>query len=149
MNFNRIGAVLVTLKLFDEAIESYRKDLAIARKLAAIDPGNPGWQHDLWVSYYKLGDVAVEAKRPEEARASYREALAVIEKLAASHPDRVRWQTDLVVNLFKLAQLGDEPLARLQQALAVLRRLEAAGTLPEQQKNWIPVFERAIAGWQK
>jgi tetratricopeptide (TPR) repeat protein len=139
----------VTLKRFDEALESYRKDLAIARKLAATDPGNPEWQHDLWVSHYKLGEVAVDAKRPEDALASYRDALAVLETLAASHPGRVRWQTDLVVNLFKLAQLGDEPLARLQQALAILRRLEAAGTLPENQKSWIPVFEQAIAGRQK
>jgi hypothetical protein len=73
----------------------------------------------------------------------------VLEKLAAAHPDRVGWQTDLVVNLFKLAQLGDEPLARLQQALAILRRLEAEGRLPENQKSWIPVFEQAIAGGQK
>ena len=51
--------------------ESYRDSLAIARRLAAADPGNAGWQRDLSVSYNKVGDVLV-------AQGNLREALQVL-----------------------------------------------------------------------
>jgi len=40
------------------ALEAYEKSLAIARRLAGIDPGNVGWQTDLVVSLYKIAIVA-------------------------------------------------------------------------------------------
>jgi tetratricopeptide (TPR) repeat protein len=144
-----MGALLVALKRPDEAIESFREDLVIARRLAAIDPGNPEWQHDLWLSYYKLGQMEADAKRLDAARANYSEALAIIEKLSASGPDNVVWQTEIVATLVGLAPLGANALVHYRRALAILQRLEAAGTLPARQKGWIALIQQAIEVLQK
>jgi hypothetical protein len=42
------------------ALAAYRGGLAIRKALAAKDPGNTDWQHDLLVSYTKIGLVASE-----------------------------------------------------------------------------------------
>ena len=42
------------------ALESDEKALAIAKRLAAQDPGNTEWQRDVSVSYNKIGDVRLE-----------------------------------------------------------------------------------------
>ncbi len=149
VDYNQLGGLLVALKRPEEAIESYRKDLAIAIRLAALDPGNLEWQHDLWASHYKLGDIEADIKHPDDARGNYRAGIAVLEKLTAAIPGNTRWQVQLVVTLFKLAQLGDDTLARLRQALAILRMLDNEGRLPDAQKSWIATFEQAIAAMPK
>ena len=49
--------VLVDQGNLPEALKAYRDSLAIAERLAQADPGNAGWQRDLWVSYNKVGEI--------------------------------------------------------------------------------------------
>ena len=38
----------------EAALASYRASFEIRERLAASDPGNAGWQRDVWVSMWKL-----------------------------------------------------------------------------------------------
>ena len=57
-----------------EALKSYQDGLAIRDRLAKADPGNAGWQRDLFVSYIKIGDVLAAQGNLAEALKSYRTA---------------------------------------------------------------------------
>ena len=46
---------LVAQGKLDEALKSYRDSLVIAKRLAASDRSNTGWQRDLSVLYEELG----------------------------------------------------------------------------------------------
>ena len=63
-----------------------RDVLAIAKRLAAGDPSNTGWQRDLAVSYSKLADVAVAQGKLAEAARAYDDVLAIAKRLAAGDP---------------------------------------------------------------
>ena len=52
---NGIGDVLTKKKRYDEALEIYRKSLAIREKLATPDPENARWQEDIALVYDRLG----------------------------------------------------------------------------------------------
>jgi hypothetical protein len=41
----------------DEALKAYAVSLAIARRLAKVDPSNAGWQSNLSIAYVKAGTV--------------------------------------------------------------------------------------------
>jgi hypothetical protein len=65
--------------------------------------------------------------------------------LALKDPGNVLWQTDLVVSLYKVASIGGEPAANLAEALAILKRLDVAGTLPPDKKSWIAAIAAELA----
>ncbi|MGE0500703.1 MAG: caspase family protein [Rhizobiaceae bacterium] len=44
------------------ALAAYETGLAIARRLAARDPGNAEWQRDLIVSHFKLAQAGADAR---------------------------------------------------------------------------------------
>ena len=71
----------------------------------------------------------------DEAVKEFRAGLAIIERYSASDPDNPRWQIDLVLALNKLALVGDEPRARFERALAILRKLDAGGTAAGQSEG--------------
>jgi hypothetical protein len=51
--------------------------------------------------------------------------------------------------LFQLALAGDEPRARLERALAIMRKLETEGRLAANQKFWIEYIRQALAALPK
>ena len=54
-----------------------------------------------------------------------------------------------MLSLNKLALVGDEPRARFKRALAILRKLDAAGRLAANQKGWIQAIEEGLAALPK
>jgi hypothetical protein len=54
------------------------------------------------------------------------------------------WQTDLVVSHYKMAVASEAKRENLAEALSILRRLDAAGTLPSDKQGWIPTIELEI-----
>ena len=145
---NKIGDALLALGRTDEALGCYRQGLAIVERLVAADDGNLDWQRELSVSYSKVAGALAAGSRREQAIEFYRKSLTLRDRLAAADPANVRWQIDLVVILSKLAQLGDDARAHLLQALAILRRLDAGGRLPDHYRDMIAVFERVVATTQ-
>ena len=148
VNLSRVAALLVAVGRPQEALDNYRKDLAIAQTLVAADPRNPLRLRDLWASHYTIAGVLADLKQREEARVAYKESLAALQKAAELDPAVVRWQLDLVVNHYKLKELDDEPTVHLTEALAILKRLEAEGRLPDNRKAWIAAFEQWLKSYQ-
>jgi len=56
----------------------------------------------------------------------------------------VQWQTDVVVSLMRLTRAGANAKTNLTEALAILRHLEAAGSLPPDKISWIVVVQAGL-----
>jgi tetratricopeptide (TPR) repeat protein len=145
LSYDLLGALALDAKRNDEAIGYFRKEVAVRTKVVAAEPTDIVRQRELAGSYGLLGSALAAADMSDEARSVYGKALSIIESYAATDPGNATWQIDLATCLYRLAQLGDEPRRRLERALAILRRLDAAGALSEDQKPWIPGLEQAIA----
>ena len=143
-DYKKIGAVLKEQGHLDEALASYRDSLTIMRALVQKDPGNTEWQRDLSVSYNRIGDVLRAQGNLPEALKSYRDSLAIFDRLAKSDPSNVEWQTDFASSLYEVGRLGGGKEANFKEALAILHRLDAAGTLPPDWKGWIGTIEEQL-----
>ena len=117
------------------------ESLVIARKLAAADLGNAGWQHDVSVSLERVGDVRLAAGDRAGALAAYEESLAIRRELAAADAGNAQWQREVSVSLEKVGDVrlaaGDRAgaLAAYEESLAIRRNLAAA--------------DPGNAGWQR
>lgn len=128
----------------EEALEFYRKSLAIREMIAAADRANFTARRDVALSHDLVATALFSLNRIEEARNVFLAGLAVIEDYARADPNNALHQMDLVIFLYKLAVLGDEPRARLERALAIIRRLDGEGKLNAAQKSWIEYIEEAL-----
>ena len=61
-----------------QAAQAYRESLAIRKALAAGEPGNIQWQHDLTLSYVRVAALAERQKDPREARTYWKQAFDVL-----------------------------------------------------------------------
>ena len=61
-----------------EAAQAYGDSLAIAKALAAGEPGNIQWQHDLTLSYVRVAALAERQKDPREGRTYWKQAFDVL-----------------------------------------------------------------------
>jgi tetratricopeptide (TPR) repeat protein len=98
-------------------------------KLAAAEPSDTQWQHDLSISHNHLGDVLKAQGEMGGALAAYRDALAISQRLAAVEPAKAQWQDDLSTSHNNLGELliaqGDVggALAAYMDAHAIAQRL--------------------------
>src|SRR6266545_3649719 len=104
ISYQRIGNVLAVSGQREQALEAFRKSLAISEKLADDDPANAQVRQDLAVSYNKVGDMLASAGLREEALAAYRKGLVVIEQLAADEPGNADAQNDFAFSFGRVAQ---------------------------------------------
>jgi hypothetical protein len=74
-----VGDVLVAQGNLPQALQSYRDGLAIRARLAKADPGNAGWQRDLFISDNNIGNVLVTQGNLPEALQYYRDGLAIVD----------------------------------------------------------------------
>ena len=148
VSLNKIGDIRAAQGDLVGALAAYQEGKTIRERLAAADPSNTGWQRDLSVSLNKVGDIRAAQGDLAGALAAYQEDLAICERLAAADPSNVEWQTDLAVSLSKLSQPRmAEPGAAvgyLRRALEVLERLQSAGQLNAQQKDWPGQFRQRL-----
>jgi len=153
VSYDRLGDVLQAQGDLGRAEKTYRDALAITKRLAAQDPTNTGWQRDLSVSYHKLGDVLIDQGDRGRAEKAYRNALAIHERLAEQDRTNTLWRTDLAASSVKMTMVLDQNTAAgrdqarrlLQDSLAILRPLQAAGRLTPKQQGWIPDIEKRLA----
>jgi tetratricopeptide (TPR) repeat protein len=98
VSYNEVGGVLDAqggAQNLSLALDYFRKDLAIAERLAKSDPGNALLQRELSVSYDTFGDVLKEQHDAAGALKAYREAVTIVENLAKTFPQNLSWQADL------------------------------------------------------
>jgi tetratricopeptide (TPR) repeat protein len=139
-----IGDVLQAQGDLSGALAAYREELAIAKVLVGKKLGNTQWQRDLSVSDERIGGVLQAQGDLAGAIAAYRDEHAITKALAYKDPDNTDWQTDVVVSLYKMASAGSDSRSNLSEALAILKRLDAAGRLPPDKKGWIATLETAL-----
>ncbi len=114
-----------------DAASAAAESLDIARKLAALDPGNAEPQRDVSVSSSKLGDVKLRAGDQVGALAAYQQSLDIARKLAAQDSGNAQAQRDVSVSLNRLGDVkleaGDQAdaLAAYHEGLDILRKLAA------------------------
>jgi tetratricopeptide (TPR) repeat protein len=103
----------------------------LMQRLAAEDPANLAWQHDLSVTYDELGDVLQAQGRLAEALAKYSASRVIAERLAAdgSYAGQHR---DLALSYIKVGNIHaaqgalDDALVSYDLSLVIGERLAAA-----------------------
>jgi len=114
------------------ALTAYEKSLAIARTLAAADPGNAASQRDLSLTLTRVGDARLSLDDSAGALAAYEESLGIARTLAAPDPGDAVRQRDLGVSLAKFGNarlaMGDYvgAVASSEESLKIARTLGAA-----------------------
>jgi len=130
---------------FQDALNAFRAGLGIRERLAKTDPDNIGWQRDLAASYQRIGDTHERLAQIDAAKAAFERAHAIYAALLAKFPGNVGLQLASTIPLMRLGELsGAEGRAYLEQALAILKRLDAAGRLEPQGKAAIAWIEQQL-----
>jgi tetratricopeptide (TPR) repeat protein len=143
--YDRIGNVLLSDSRHEEALDIFRKGLTIRERIVSLDPRNVIAKRDVGFSHDRIATTLQALGRVDDARAQLRMRLLVIEDYAATDPSNAVWQIDLVLCLNSLGQIGDEPRARYERILAILRNLEREKKLSTEQTTWIAAAERFLA----
>jgi tetratricopeptide (TPR) repeat protein len=88
----RMGAIEAVQGKNDQALEDYRKALAIAQQLANQNESNASWQRKLASAHEKVGDELRVKQDWSGALDEYKAALAIVKKLLAGsdNPDWIR-----------------------------------------------------------
>jgi tetratricopeptide (TPR) repeat protein len=83
--------------------------------LAAEEPGNIIYQHDVSLALNVVGDVLADQGNLTEALKSYRQGLEIVQRLAKADPNNAVWQRDLSISYEKVGDvLGAESTEALQ-----------------------------------
>jgi tetratricopeptide (TPR) repeat protein len=143
--YDRIGNTLLSESRHQEALDTFRKGLAIRERIVSLDPRNVIAKRDVGFSHDRIATTLQALGRVDDARAQFRTRLLVIEDYAATDASNAVWQIDLVLCLNSLGQIGDEPRARYERILAILRNLEREKKLTTEQTTWIAAAERFLA----
>ena len=147
VSYNKMGDLYVALGQGEAARQAYQGSLEIRERLAKAEPDRADYQRDLSVSYERMGDLYVALGQGEAARQAYQGSLEIAERLAKAEPDRADYQLDLVISLVKIGTVV-EPADRapLQQALAILLRLEQQGRLAPADQPKIEALRQMLGG---
>ena len=142
--YHEIAVLLLAAGDLKAALDLFVKQGAIAERLAARDPENTEWQHDLSTSYERIGYVRVASGDLAGAQRSYEAGLAIAERLAARDPANAGWQRDRVVSYWGIADVlaqlpgsRGEALVWYRRALGVVEAMKAAG-------RWAPADEQYV-----
>ncbi|MGD0658731.1 MAG: hypothetical protein ABSD38_11760 [Syntrophorhabdales bacterium] len=132
------------------ALKSYQDFQEISGNLAAQDPTNTAWQHDLAVSNIKVGDIQRDQGDLAAARKSYQDGLEIFENLAAQDPSNLEWAMNVIVSEYELSDFVPQALQKtealhyLQRGLNRLLELRAAGKLTPENDVWVHYFQYRI-----
>ncbi len=133
-----------------DALRYYQKATFVVEKMAA-DPSNPAAVHLLMLVNAQMGEVCFQMSRFDDAISFHTKALAIRQKRVSDQPADVPLQLELSVGYSDIGRAAHGKLdyARAiesyESALAILRRLEAAGRLAPEDLQRIKDFEEAIA----
>ena len=126
---NNIGLVLADTVETVEALESYRRSLAIQQKLADENPTVTDFRRDLANTQDNIGLLLSKIGKPAEALESHRRALAIRQKLVDDNPAVTEFRSHLahsyneIGSLLRNAGKIDEALESYREALAILQKL--------------------------
>jgi tetratricopeptide (TPR) repeat protein len=102
---NEVGDVWAAQGNLSEALEAFRRSIAIRERLTKTDSNKAGWQRDLSVSYNKIGDILATKGDLAGALQNYRTALAIRDTLVQADPSNTSWQRDLSASHNKIGDV--------------------------------------------
>jgi len=146
VSWDRIGDIRLAQGDLAGAEAAHGDALKIRQALIARDPQNTEWQRDLSVSWDRIGDIRKARGDQAGAEAAYGDALKIRQALASIRQGSTEAQLYLVVSHVKLALVVATPRPHLQEALAILERLQAEGRLPPANAGWIDIVRAELAG---
>lgn len=143
--YDQLSATYVALGDGKLAADSARKGTGIFRALAAAEPNNDDMQSDVGLSLEKLAEALRAGGDYKGALAAERESLEIARALAAKEPGNTQFRSDVVLALWRLASAGDDPRARLTEALKILNNMKLAAVLTPAQEEWIGMISNQLA----
>jgi tetratricopeptide (TPR) repeat protein len=149
VTLNKLGDAKLRTGDIGVAGASYDEALATVRRLVDCDPSNGLWQWDLWFTLKGLGDATLSLGDKAAARGFYAEGLTIIRRITEAEPGNAQRQTDLVVTLYRVASAedveGPQRERALQEAFAILGRLQAEGKLTPEKSGWPDSIREMLA----
>jgi tetratricopeptide (TPR) repeat protein len=145
VSLERIGDMLLSQGDSSAALRLYRRSLEIGERLSAADPASADLARDVGISLTKIGDVLESQGDRDGALGLYRRALEIGERLSASDRASADLARRVFTAAFRVADLTGER-RYWERALAILRDLEARGTLAEADRPFIVQIEGTLAG---
>ena len=133
------------------AIESYRKALAIAEKLASAGPNDAGTRRNLAAIHGKIGEVLAASGDTVAALESHRTSLRIRQALLDADPANAGAQRDLSQSYDSIGNAlvasGDTPAAldSKRKALAIAQRLADADPADAELQRSLMVTNTGIA----
>jgi tetratricopeptide (TPR) repeat protein len=127
------------------ALAAFEEARRIVAGLVERNPDNARLQTDLAFTMNRIGDARLRAQDQAGARSAFETALQIARQLAEHDPTSTVLQTSLVADLYRIAQLeqGEKRDETLQEALAILERLQRETKLSGEQAAW-PAMIRAM-----
>jgi tetratricopeptide (TPR) repeat protein len=130
---NRFGDALMRSGQDRQALDEYRRSVALREDLARDDPNNRQAQDDLAAALEKLGvsQHALGGDQDSDADKSYLASLAIREHLVRDQPENEAWRRDLSLSYERrgllLHDFGDDEaaLTSLDNGLAIRKQLAA------------------------
>jgi len=144
-SLDRIGDVLLSQGDRDGALGAYRLSLEISERLSAADPASADLARDVSISLNKIAEVLLSQKDRDGALGLYRRSLEIWERLSAADPASTDLARNVGASYWKMGQVTGER-RYWERALAILRDLEARGTLAEADRPVIAQLEGILAG---
>lgn len=116
----------------NEALDLYKKAIAIKQALVQADPTNAEFQRLVAYDKFARAELLAKMKQPDAALAGHREALAECQKLAVADPANAQLRQDLgpvreeIGEILAGLRRNSDALQQFKTSLAVLAKLPGA-----------------------
>jgi eukaryotic-like serine/threonine-protein kinase len=118
------GIQLFAAGQLPEARQSFEQAVDLSTKLAAENPSQTEWQHNLGTSYQQIGNVLAAEGNLTKALQAYEDSRKLLEKLVAQNPSNPLWQRDLSGALEKIGDVQSRQ-GKLADALQTHQKARA------------------------
>jgi tetratricopeptide (TPR) repeat protein len=130
----------------DGALATFEQALVVQREIAATAPDDADAKRYIAIILGRIGDLREEKGDTAGALAADDEGLALRRALAAQAGSNRQAQIDLTIGLYKVAGMptGDRRRKALQEALAILQRLDHETKLNDEQVALASTIRQAL-----
>jgi tetratricopeptide (TPR) repeat protein len=124
------------------ALEAYQHAIDFAHQVLSRT-NDVDVRFQLATAFLRTGDLARDQRDIVRATDRYRQALDSARPLQSD--SNISPHIDVVIILSRLANVGDDPRARLTEALQILQRLRSENRLPRSEEATVTEIQRALA----
>jgi tetratricopeptide (TPR) repeat protein len=142
VSLEKIGDMRLKLTDREGALAAYQECLDIRRKLVDEDQNNVQLQRDVSVIFEKLGDMKIADK--SVALDYYAQSLVIARRLATD-TSSAELQVHLVLSLWRVASASPDPGPPYRECVEILEKLERAGKITAEQRNWLKRLRDQVA----